>query len=89
MNGNVSELARVEDQATGDKRLAQALAQLASILVPGEAIEAYAVQRRLFALIHRRELVVATSGRLISIRRGLLAAFTRRASAGKISKKRI
>lgn len=75
MNGNVSELARVEDQATGDKRLAQALAQLASILVPGEAIEAYAVQRRLFALIHRRELVVATSGRLISIRRGLFGSF--------------
>ena len=75
MNGNVSELARVENQAKGDKRLAQALAQLASILVPGEAVETYAVQRRLFALIHRRELVVATSGRLISIRRGLFGSF--------------
>ena len=32
-----------------------------------EAIEAYAVQRRLFALNHRRTLVAATTGRLIGM----------------------
>jgi hypothetical protein len=55
--------------------LVQALEQLSSLLVPGETIEAYAVQRRLFALIHRRELVAATSGRLIHMKRGLFGGF--------------
>jgi len=51
------------------------LEQLASLLVPGEAIEAYAVQRRFFALTHRRELVAATTGRLIGMKRGLFGGF--------------
>jgi hypothetical protein len=59
----------------GEPRLVQALEQLSSLLVPGETIEAYAVQRRLFALIHRRELVAATSGRLIHMKRGLFGGF--------------
>jgi len=59
-----------------DPRLAEALAQLRAILVPGETLEAYAVQRRLFALAHRRALVAATSGRLITIRRGLIGGYT-------------
>src|ERR1700690_4376647 len=54
-----------------DLRLERALAQLKQLLVPGETIEAYAVQRRLFALFHRRTLVAATSGRLIGMQRGL------------------
>ena len=34
-----------------------------SFLVPGERLTAYAVQRRLFALMHRRTIVGATTGR--------------------------
>ncbi len=52
-----------------------ALDDLHSILIPAETLEAWAVQRRLFALTHRRRLVAATSGRLVWITRGLLGGF--------------
>ena len=55
--------------------LAQPLAQLRSVLIPGETLEAYAIQMRLFALLHRRLLVAATSGRLIVLRRRLLGGY--------------
>jgi putative oligomerization/nucleic acid binding protein len=71
----VSAPAAVVNEAKGDSRLEHALEQLKSLLVPGETIEAYAVQRRLFALTHRRALVAATSGRLIGIERGLFGGF--------------
>jgi hypothetical protein len=45
------------------------------MLVAGETLQTYAVQRRLFALTHRRILVAATSGRLIVICRRLLGGF--------------
>jgi hypothetical protein len=61
--------------STEPANLVRALEQLSSLLVPGETIEAYAVQRRLFALIHRRDLVAATSGRLIHMKRGLFGGF--------------
>jgi hypothetical protein len=47
-----------------------------SLLIPGERLESYAVQRRLFALTHRRLVVGATSGRLIAVQRGLVSGFT-------------
>src|SRR3569833_1195780 len=53
----------------------RALDSLQSVLIPGESLEAWAIQRRLFALIHRRVLVAATSGRLISITRGLIGGY--------------
>jgi len=56
--------------------LEKAYATLDSMLVVGEKVQATAVQRRLFALIHRRSLVAATTGRLIGIRRGLIGGFT-------------
>jgi len=59
-----------------DTRLAQAVQHLSALLVPGETLVAYAVQRRLFALTHRRVLVAATSGRLIRIERGILGGYT-------------
>jgi hypothetical protein len=71
----VSLSAEVLKQVQGDPRLVQALEQISSILVPGEIIEAYAVQRRLFALSHRRQLLVATTGRFIDMRRGLFGSF--------------
>jgi hypothetical protein len=55
--------------------LAKALADLRSVLIPGETVEAWAVQRRVFALNHRRVLVAATSGRLIVVSRPLLGGF--------------
>ena len=73
--GAVSRPGETTNELQNEPRLVRALEQLASLLVPGEAIEAYAVQRRLFALAHRRELVAATTGRLIGMRRSLLGGF--------------
>jgi hypothetical protein len=53
----------------------KALEYLNSVLVKGETLEAWTVQRRLFALTHRRVLIAATSGRFIKIKRGLLGGF--------------
>jgi len=55
--------------------LERALAQLRSVLIPGETVDACAVQMRLFALLHRRLLIAATSGRLIVLTRKLLGGF--------------
>ncbi|KVL12381.1 SHOCT domain-containing protein [Burkholderia cepacia] len=54
----------------------KAWSYLDSMLVAGEAVQESTVQRRLFALIHRRALVAATSGRLIGMTRGLLGGFS-------------
>jgi hypothetical protein len=51
------------------------LAQLRSVLIPGETLDAWAVQMRLYALAHRRLLIAATSGRLIVLTRKLLGGF--------------
>lgn len=59
-------------------RIMRILVRLQSILVPGETLNAFAVQRRLFALTHRRMLVAATSGRYIVVSRGLFGGFTPR-----------
>lgn len=48
---------------------------LESVLVADEHLDAWAVQRRLFALIHRRVLIAVTSGRFIVIARGLIGGF--------------
>ncbi len=59
-----------------DPALASVLEPLRSLLIPGEQLEAYAVQRRIFALVHRRVAVGSTTGRLISTIRGLFGGFT-------------
>src|SRR5215472_1692740 len=51
------------------------LQYLRSVLIPTETLEAWAEQRRMFALAHRRQLVAATSGRLIVITPHLLGGF--------------
>ena len=51
------------------------LAQLRAVLIPGETLEAWAIQMRLFALLHRRLLIAATSGRLVVLTRSLLGGF--------------
>jgi hypothetical protein len=53
-----------------------AVTQLQSILTASETLEVWAMQRRLFALNHRRLIVAATSGRLIALARGLFGGFT-------------
>jgi hypothetical protein len=58
-----------------DPGLIKALDQLRSILIPSETLEAWAAQRRFFALTHRRTLLAATSGRLILLTRKLLGGF--------------
>jgi hypothetical protein len=55
--------------------LERPLEHLRSVLIPTETLEAWAVQRRLFAWTHRRLLVAATSGRLVVITRHLLGGF--------------
>jgi hypothetical protein len=61
--------------ASNDADLAKPLSELRSVLIPGETLEAFAVQRRVFALLHRRTLVAATSGRLVVLTRRLLGGF--------------
>ena len=63
------------DNSANDPRLTKALEHLNSVLVSGETLEAWAIQRRLFALTKRRILIAATSGRFIQIKRGLLGGY--------------
>src|SRR5579863_5842345 len=51
------------------------LAQLHSVLIAGETLDAWVIQRRVYALTHRRVLIAATSGRLIVLTRRLLGGF--------------
>src|SRR5437899_3035022 len=63
------------DPAVMDEDAKRPLADLRSVLIPGESLEAWAIQRRLFALTHRRLLIAATSGRLVVLVRKLLGGF--------------
>ena len=55
--------------------LQAALENLHSLLVEGERLEAWAIQRRLFALTRRRIIAGATTGRLIILYRRLVGGF--------------
>jgi hypothetical protein len=65
------------DPAVGadDLGLGAALATLQSLLTSGETLEAWAAQRRVYALNHRRVLIAATSGRFISLNRRLIGGY--------------
>lgn len=58
-----------------DPDVRAAAEHLRSVMIESETLEAWALQRRIFALSHRRVLVAATSGRLIAIRRRLIGGF--------------
>jgi len=58
-----------------DAGLARALATLQGLLTSGETLEAWAAQRRIYALTHRRICIAATSGRFISLSRRLLGGY--------------
>jgi hypothetical protein len=55
--------------------LEAALGTLKGLLTAGETLEAWAVQRRLYALTHRRVCIAATSGRFLSLSRRLLGGY--------------
>lgn len=61
--------------APAEPGISRALAALRSLLIPGEELETHAIQRRLFALMRRRTIVGATSGRLIAVTRGLFGDY--------------
>ena len=58
-----------------DFGLSRALATLQGLLTSGETLEAWAAQRRIYALTHRRTCIAATSGRFISLNRRLLGGY--------------
>jgi hypothetical protein len=58
-----------------DPNLTAALATLQGLLTSGETLEAWAAQRRLYALKARRVLIAATSGRFISLKRRLFGGY--------------
>jgi hypothetical protein len=49
--------------------------QLQSVLISGERIVAHALQHRLYALIHRRNVAAATTGRFLFMTRPLLGGY--------------
>jgi hypothetical protein len=65
----------MHDASTPEPGISRALTALHSLLIPGEELETHAIQRRLFALMHRRTIVGATSGRLIAVTRGLFGDY--------------
>lgn len=64
-----------ELEPTEHPRIRAAVGQLRGLLVSGEELEAWAVQRRLFALTNRRTVVGATSGRLVVMHREVFGGF--------------
>jgi len=61
--------------ATDDPSTHRVLETLRGLLTVDETLEAWAMQHRLFALSHRRICVAATSGRFLSLSRGLLGGY--------------
>jgi hypothetical protein len=61
---------------TTDQGTSRAIEALRSLIIPGEELQSWAIQHRLFALTHRRRVVAATSGRLLGLARGLFGGFT-------------
>jgi hypothetical protein len=68
--------AAIPTDAATDRGVYDSLESLRAMLIPGEEIEAMAVQRRVFALTHRRRAVAATSGRVIVVQRNLFGGYT-------------
>ena len=66
-------MTEIVDEDDGARR---ALVHLRSVLTTNETLEAWAIQRRLFALAHRRLVIAATSGRFLALRRGIFGGFT-------------
>ena len=65
----------MSDLQSDEPRLQRALDTLNSLLTSGETVEAWATQRRVFALKHRRVLLAATTGRFIALTRRLIGGY--------------
>jgi putative oligomerization/nucleic acid binding protein len=65
----------MDEAATEDRGSQAALQNLRSVLTADEKLEAWAIQRRLFALTHRRVALGATSGRFLAVTRPLIGGF--------------
>lgn len=65
----------MQDPAVDDRGGHAALQYLNSVLTADEKLEAWAMQRRIFALSHRRVALGATSGRFLAVTRPLLGGF--------------
>src|SRR4051794_3707168 len=72
---STTEPAPAPSSGSDDRGASRALDALRTLLIPGEQLESWAVQHRLFALTHRRRLVAATSGRVVWVSRGLFVGF--------------
>lgn len=62
-------------RAGEDRRLVARIEKVRGLLLPDEKLEHYGVQRRLFALTHRRIVVACTTGRVLVMRPNLLPGF--------------
>jgi hypothetical protein len=65
----------MDEAATDDRGSQAALQNLHSVLTADEKLEAWAIQRRMFALTHRRVALGATSGRFLAVTRPLIGGF--------------
>src|SRR5579863_3841079 len=65
----------MEGPAGQDRGTEAALQNLRSVLTADEKLEAWAIQRRIFALSHRRIALGATSGRFLAVTRPLFGGF--------------
>jgi len=59
-----------------DRGARRALEHLHSVLTASESLEAWAIQRRIFAVRRRRLVAAATSGRFLALERGLFGGFS-------------
>src|SRR5437868_3879565 len=75
MRGQSMEPGAIPADASTSRGVYDSMEAVRSLLIEGEQLEACAIQRRLFALKHRRKLVAATTGRLIIVERGLFGGF--------------
>jgi hypothetical protein len=65
----------MDEPATEDRGSQTALQNLNSVLTVDEKLEAWAIQRRVFALGHRRVALGATTGRFLAVTRPLFGGF--------------
>jgi hypothetical protein len=65
----------MNEPASEDRGSQAALQHLNSVLTADEKLEAWAIQRRVFALTHRRIALGATSGRFLAVVRPMIGGF--------------
>lgn len=61
--------------ASAEPAPTKAWSELQTLLIAGEEVKAFALQWRLYALLHRRHIAAATTGRFIYLTRPLLGGY--------------